>query len=206
MSGDPAAQTHTVHVVALYPLMSGEGIRDQRRPYAGHLVSRNASPSPAAADGQAPGDLTPRHRPGQGHYKIRVVISCNQLMGAEVRPLITGGLEGRSQLHFQLKPTMVCSYANAHHFSSTLSASNPEITSNSSSSMPLWRKRWNVPLRSSSDSSMFLSARCIAARRLAFSLARDSAHARKSETKRYSRMNARKGAGPPPMRSGKVFC
>src|SRR4030043_356328 len=195
MSGDPAAQTHTVHVVALYPLMSGERIRDQRRPHAGHLVGRNASPHPAAADGQAPGDLTPRHRPGQGRHKIRVVISCIQLMGAEVRHLMTGGLEGRSQLHFQLKPAMVCSYANAHHFSSTLSASKPEITSNSSSSMLPWRKRWNVPLRSSSDSSMFLSARCIAARRLAFSLARDSAHARNIDTKRYSSSGPGRVAG-----------
>src|SRR5271169_6563239 len=42
------------------------------------------------------------------------------------------------------------------------------------------------------NSSMFLSARCIAASRLAFSLERDSAHARKSEMKRYSRMSARK--------------
>ena len=50
---------------------------------------------------------------------------------------------------------------------------------------------------------MFLSARCIAARRLAFSLARDSAQARKSETKRYSRMSARKVVVPPPMTSGK---
>jgi hypothetical protein len=45
------------------------------------------------------------------------------------------------------------------------SASKPAITSNSSSSMLFWRKRWNVPLRFSSNSSMFLSARCIAARR-----------------------------------------
>ena len=64
------------------------------------------------------------------------------------------------------------------------SASNPEMTSNSSSSMPLWRKRWKEPLRLSSKSSMFLSARSMAARRFAFSLARDSAHARKSEMKR----------------------
>jgi hypothetical protein len=159
VSGDPAAQTHDVHVVVLYPLMSREGIRDQRRPHAGHLVGLNAGPYPAAADGQAPGDLTPRHRPRQGPHKIRVVISCNQLMGAEVRHLITGGLEGRSQLPFQLKPAKVCSCANAHHFSSTLSASKPEMTSTSSSSMPLWRKRWNVPLRSSSNSSIILSAR-----------------------------------------------
>jgi hypothetical protein len=107
MSGDPAAQTHNVHVIVFYPLMSGERIRDQRRPHAGYLVGRNASSYPAAADGQTPGDLTPRHRPGQGHHKIRVVISDNQLMGAEVRHLMTGGLEGRSQLPFQLKPTVV---------------------------------------------------------------------------------------------------
>jgi hypothetical protein len=56
----------------------------------------------------------------------------------------------------------------------------------------------------SSNSSMFLSARCIAARRLAFSLARDSAQARKSEMKRYSRMSARSVVVPPPMTSGKV--
>ena len=59
-------------------------------------------------------------------------------------------------------------------------ASKPEMTSKSSSSMPLWRKRWKEPLRLSSNSSMFLSARSMAAKRLAFSLARDSAHARKS--------------------------
>ncbi len=38
---------------------------------------------------------------------------------------------------------------------------------------------------------MLLSARCIAASRLAFSLASDSAHARYNEMKRYSRINAR---------------
>ena len=73
-------------------------------------------------------------------------------------------------------------------------ASKPETTSNSSSSMLLWRKRWNSPFSASSSSPMFLSARSIAARRLAFSLARDSAHARKSETKRYSRTSARRVA------------
>ena len=43
----------------------------------------------------------------------------------------------------------------------------------------------------SSKSPMFLSARCMAARRLEFSLARDSAQARKSDTKTYSRISAR---------------
>ena len=52
---------------------------------------------------------------------------------------------------------------------------------------------------------MFLSARCMAARRLAFSLAKDSAHARKSEMKRYSRMSARRVPVPTLMTSGKVF-
>ena len=54
MSGDQAAQTHNVHVVVLYPLMSEEEIRDQCRPHAGYLVGRNTSPYPGAADGQAP--------------------------------------------------------------------------------------------------------------------------------------------------------
>ena len=61
------------------------------------------------------------------------------------------------------------------------------------------RCRWSC----SSKSSIFLSARCIAARRLAFSLASDSAQARNSEMKRYSRMSARNVAVPPPMNSGK---
>ena len=39
---------------------------------------------------------------------------------------------------------------------------------------------------------MFLSARSIAARRLAFSLAKDSAQARNSEMKRYSRTSAQR--------------
>ena len=42
-------------------------------------------------------------------------------MGAEVHHLITGGLKGRSQAHFHLKPTMIRSNANTHHCSSTLS-------------------------------------------------------------------------------------
>jgi hypothetical protein len=149
------------------PLVPDERRRNPRsRPHAHRarpLVGRNTGPYPAAADGQAPGDLTPRHRPGHGHHKIRVVISRIQLMGVEVRHLKTVDLEGRSQLHLQLKPTMVCSYDNAHHFSCMPSASRPELTSNSSWSMPLRRKRWNVPLRSSSNSSIFLSARCIVA-------------------------------------------
>ncbi len=58
-----------------------------------------------------------------------------------------------------------------------VSASKPEITSNSSSSIDSCRTRRKVRFRSSKMSSMFFSARCIAARRLAFSLARDSAQA-----------------------------
>jgi hypothetical protein len=40
-----------------------------------------------------------------------------------------------------LKPAGACGYATWRHFSSALSASKPEMTSKSSSSMPLWRKR-----------------------------------------------------------------
>jgi hypothetical protein len=54
---------------------------------------------------------------------------------------MTGGPDRRGQLHFQLKPSMVCGHATAHHRSSTLSTSKPEMTSNSSSSMLLCRKR-----------------------------------------------------------------
>jgi len=82
-------------------------------------------------------------------------------------------------------------------------ASNPAITSNSSSSMPLWRTRWNLPLRSSSSSPIFLSARCMAARRLTFSLARDSAHALNNDTKRYSRTSARMVSTSLPSTSGR---
>jgi hypothetical protein len=74
-------------------------------------------------EARTPGTLlvaTPCHCPGQWHYKIGVVISYNQLMGAEVLHFITGGLEGLSQLHFQLKTAMVCSYTNTHHFFSAL--------------------------------------------------------------------------------------
>jgi hypothetical protein len=45
---------------------------------------------------------------------------------------------------------------------------------------PHWRNRWNFPFRSRSNSSNW-SARCIAAMRLAFSLERDSAQARKND-------------------------
>src|SRR5271166_5818590 len=83
------------------------------------------------------------------------------------------------------------------------SASKPEITSKSSSSMPLWRNWWKERWSCSSRSLMFLSARSIAARRLAFSLARDSAQARESEMKRYSRISARNVAVPLPITSGK---
>ena len=84
-------------------------------------------------------------------------------------------------------------------------ASKPDTTSNSSSSMVLWRNRWYLLFRSASNSSMFLSARCMAAKRLAFSLASDSAQALNKETKRYSRMSARKVAVPPPTTCGKFF-
>ena len=102
--------------------MSGEGISDQRRTHAGHFVGRNASTYTAAADGQSPGNFTFRHSSGKRHHKIRVVISFNQFMGAEVLHLITGSLEVSNQLHFQLKPAMVRSNANAHYFSSILSS------------------------------------------------------------------------------------
>ena len=84
----------------------------------GTLLAATQAPTPLPQMAKTPVDLTTGHRPGQGHHKIRVVISGFQLMGTEVRHLISGGLEGRSQLHFQLKPTMICSNANTHYFSS----------------------------------------------------------------------------------------
>jgi hypothetical protein len=86
-----------------------------------------------------------------------------------------------------------------------LSASKPDTTSKSSSSIPLWRVRWKSSRRFSSSSSIFLFARSMAANRLAFSLARDSAHARKSEINRYSRTRARSAVGIPDTTSGKVW-
>ena len=47
---------------------------------------------------------------------------------------------------------------------------------------------------------MFFSARYLP-KRLVFSIARDSAHALRSETKKYSRMNARNFLVLPPWRS-----
>ena len=52
---------------------------------------------------------------------------------------------------------------------------------------------------------MFLSARCIAARRLAFSLANDSAQALKMEINRCSLINDLKAEEVGPMTSGRFF-
>jgi hypothetical protein len=65
----------------------------------------------------------------------------------------------------------------------------PDITSSSSSSIDSWRMRCNLRFKPSSMPSIIFSARSIAARRLAFSLANDSAHAWNSRTNRCSRMN-----------------
>ena len=62
-----------------------------------------------------------------------------------------------------------------------------------------------LPWRSASNSSMFRSARSIGARRLAFSLASNSAQSRKSDTNRYSRIIARTVAPLPPRISGGDF-
>ena len=43
-------------------------------------------------------------------------------MGTEIHNLIPGSLEVSNQLHFQLKPAMICSYTYAHYFSSILSS------------------------------------------------------------------------------------
>ena len=51
---------------------------------------------------------------------------------------------------------------------------------------------------------MFRSARCIAASRAAFSLCSESAHARKSATKRYSRTSAANVASGGPGFSGTI--
>ena len=60
----------------------------------------------------------------------------------------------------------------------SLSASKPATMSSSSDVMVVWRSWWNSRWRLVSSSSMFFSAFCMAARRLAFSLASDSANAR----------------------------
>src|SRR5580698_7762080 len=64
------------------------------------------------------------------------------------------------------------------------SALKPATTSKSSSSIELCRRRLSERCRSSETCSIFSSARCMAVRRLPFSLARDSAQAR------YRQMNS----------------
>ena len=59
-----------------------------------------------------------------------------------------------------------------------------------------------MTLRSSSRSPIFVSARCIAAKRLAFSPGSDSAHARNSEMNGYSRTSVCNTADSPPMTCG----
>ena len=53
--------------------------------------------------------------------------------------------------------------------------------------------------------SMFFSARCMAASRLAFSLASDSAQAWKRRTKRYPRTKASSADRTPPITCGTVL-
>src|ERR1035437_1757185 len=117
ISRDLSSQTHNVHVIILHPLMSREEIRDQCRSYSWYLIRRNASSNPTATDGNAFVDLTARYCPCQRHYKIRVVVTNYQLISAEVFHLISSDFKGCRQLHFQLKPTMVSSYAYTHYFS-----------------------------------------------------------------------------------------
>src|SRR5579864_1424808 len=69
------------------------------------------------------------------------------------------------------------------------SASNDAMISSSSEVIEVCRNCRDSAVRERSRSSMFRSATCIDARRLAFSLASDSAKARYSETNRYSRMS-----------------
>ena len=38
------------------------------------------------------------------------------MMDDEVRHFMTGGVEGYRELRLQIKPTVVCSYADTHHF------------------------------------------------------------------------------------------
>jgi hypothetical protein len=45
MPGDPAAQRHVVHVVILYPLMGGEGIRRRSRADTTENTARRESES-----------------------------------------------------------------------------------------------------------------------------------------------------------------
>ena len=83
----------------------------------GTLLAATQAPTPLPQMARPRGDLANCHRPGQGRHNIRVVISRIQRVGSEVRHFITGGLKRCGQLHFQLKATMVCSYADKHHFS-----------------------------------------------------------------------------------------
>ena len=100
--------------------------------------------------------------------------------------------ELRSIADLQLQPTTISRNANAHHFCSTLSASKPETTSNNSSSIPLWRRRWNAPLRFF-EQFVDVLVGALHRRQSTCVFAREGlAHARKREMKRYSRMSARK--------------
>jgi len=73
-----------------------------------------------------------------------------------------------------------------------LDASNPVTMSSISSVIVAWRRWRNSPRNSSRCSSMFRTAACIEASRLACSLASDVAAARYTELQRYCRTTAEK--------------
>ncbi len=79
--------------------------------------------------------------PWHGHEASFIRIGLHLAYRAEVidyAVTYAGVLEAAMcGLQLQLTPTVVCGNASTHHFLSTLSASKPETTSNSSSSMAL---------------------------------------------------------------------
>ena len=86
----------------------------RRGPHPCHLVDGHAGPDTAATHGQPPLHLAGGHGPGQGHDKVRVIISRAVLEGAEILDFVPHAPELLQQVLLELKTAMVRSDADLH--------------------------------------------------------------------------------------------
>jgi hypothetical protein len=106
------ANTKDVHIVILNALMRRKSVLDHTGPHTCYLISRDASPNAATADGNATHHFPGSDGMGQRHDKIRVVIFKVQFAVAKIDYVMVRLAQSSDEMFLQFKSSVVGSNAN----------------------------------------------------------------------------------------------
>jgi hypothetical protein len=109
-----ATHTDDVHVIVFNALSCRKVVVDQRGPHAMDFVGTDGCADAAAADGNAAVHFSSSNGLREGNDEIGIIISCVEMVRAEVNYLVSGFAQMSHEFLFQSKTTVIRSDSNAH--------------------------------------------------------------------------------------------